>query len=59
VTLHDMVGRQIMTLFTGIVGNNASLPMNASVRELPSGAYTIQMTGPNGLHMVTPIIVRH
>jgi hypothetical protein len=59
VTLHDMVGRQIMTLFTGIVGNNASLPMNASVRELPSGAYTIHMTGPNGLHMVTPIIVRH
>jgi hypothetical protein len=59
VTLHDAIGRNVMTVFEGAVGSKATMPLTASVRDLPTGAYTLHMTGPNGLHMVTPIIVRH
>jgi hypothetical protein len=59
VTLHDAVGRNVMTLFTGEVSNNTMLPIEANVANLPSGAYVVKIQAANDVHLVTPLIVRH
>jgi hypothetical protein len=59
VTLHDAIGREVMSLFDGVVPNNASLPLTASVRDLPSGAYVVRMVDASGNATQTPIMIRH
>jgi hypothetical protein len=59
VTLLDAIGREVMSIFDGVVTQNASLPISASVRDLPSGAYIVRMIDAAGTAVQTPIMVRH
>ena len=59
VTMHDAMGREVMSLFEGIVAANTTLPVSVTVRDLPSGAYLIRMVDAAGTAVQTPIMVRH
>ncbi|MBU3742678.1 MAG: T9SS type A sorting domain-containing protein, partial [Candidatus Kapabacteria bacterium] len=59
VTLHDALGREVMSLFDAVVAANATLPVSATVRDLPSGAYLVRMVDASGKAVQTPIMVRH
>jgi hypothetical protein len=59
VTLLDAIGREVMSIFDGVVAQNASLPLSATVRDLPSGAYIVRMIDAAGTAVQTPIMVRH
>ena len=59
VSLHDAIGRDVMTVFEGEVPNNAQLPLQANVRDLPSGAYVLRVVGTNDQHMQIPVVIRH
>jgi hypothetical protein len=48
-----------MSIFDGVVAQNASLPLSATVRDLPSGAYIVRMIDAAGTAVQTPIMVRH
>ena len=59
VSLHDAIGREVMSIFEGNVPNNAQLPLQANVRDLPSGAYILRVVGSNDQYMQTPVVIRH
>jgi hypothetical protein len=59
VSLHDAIGREVMSIFEGNVPNNAQLPLQANVRDLPSGAYLLRVVGSNDQYMQTPVVIRH
>jgi hypothetical protein len=48
-----------MSIFEGNVPNNAQLPLQANVRDLPSGAYLLRVVGSNDQYMQTPVVIRH
>jgi hypothetical protein len=59
VKLHDALGREVQTLFEGMVSTNTLLPVRADVRNVPSGAYMINVIGAGDVQLTAPIIVRH
>jgi len=59
VTLHDAVGRTVRHVFQGSVSNNSILPVEVDVKDLPSGAYVVRISGPNDLYLATPVMVSH
>jgi hypothetical protein len=59
VKLHDALGREVQTLFEGTVSSNTLLPVRADVRNIPSGAYLINVMGAGEMQLTAPVIVRH
>ncbi|MFN4985867.1 MAG: T9SS type A sorting domain-containing protein, partial [Ignavibacteria bacterium] len=59
VRLYDAVGREVSVLFTGEVSKNSHLPITVDARNLITGAYMIHVSGPEGLNLSAPIMVRH
>lgn len=59
VTLRDAIGREIQTVFEGVVGDETVLPLTTDVRNLPTGAYMMHVSGADELNMVVPFMIRH
>jgi hypothetical protein len=61
VTLYDMLGRRVRTLFDGYMAGGAAesrAPLKVRLSGLPSGTYVCRLTGPGGTDMNKMMILR-